>query len=314
MEIASAKQALGACFPAVPLKEVEPAATGDDFLVLLVNGSLVFRFPRRRDAEERLALEARLLPLIAPRLPTHVPEYVFRWDGGAEFPHRFVGYARIPGEPLDPCRLGEEPRARCAKAVAGFLTALHRIPTGEVAGALGEPGDSEPWREWYRERLDEVATHIEPRTDAALGRALRGEFEEFLATTSRSIAPALVHRDLGAEHLLVDPPTGRLEGVIDWADATLGDAAFDFTGLLDHPRFLDEVLAAYQGPVDRHFRDRLGFYGRVYPLYEAFRGLGAGDPPRFGAAVRELRRRVLGEPAPGPPASPKSPPAVAPLP
>jgi aminoglycoside phosphotransferase (APT) family kinase protein len=38
---------------------------------------------------------------------------------------------------------------------------------------------------------------------------------------------ALAHNDLGIEHVLVDPETLQVTGVIDWADAAIADPARD---------------------------------------------------------------------------------------
>jgi hypothetical protein len=42
----------------------------------------------------------------------------------------------------------------------------------------------------------------------------------------------VVHNDLWGEHILIDPQSGRVTGVIDWADACIGDPARDYAGLL----------------------------------------------------------------------------------
>jgi aminoglycoside phosphotransferase (APT) family kinase protein len=44
-------------------------------------------------------------------------------------------------------------------------------------------------------------------------------------------APIFSHNDLGIEHVLVDPGTWTVTGVIDWSDAAIVDPAVDF-GLL----------------------------------------------------------------------------------
>ena len=44
-------------------------------------------------------------------------------------------------------------------------------------------------------------------------------------------APVFSHNDLGIEHVLVDPGTWTVTGVIDWSDAAIVDPAVDF-GLL----------------------------------------------------------------------------------
>ena len=42
----------------------------------------------------------------------------------------------------------------------------------------------------------------------------------------------VLHDDLWSEHILIDPESGRVTAVIDWADAAIGDPARDYAGLL----------------------------------------------------------------------------------
>ncbi|KAJ6189808.1 hypothetical protein N7519_004716 [Penicillium mononematosum] len=43
---------------------------------------------------------------------------------------------------------------------------------------------------------------------------------------------ALVHNDIKGEHILVCPQSGRITGILDWADAGIGNAAVDIAGLV----------------------------------------------------------------------------------
>ncbi|KAF3391698.1 hypothetical protein F1880_007407 [Penicillium rolfsii] len=42
----------------------------------------------------------------------------------------------------------------------------------------------------------------------------------------------LVHNDIKGEHILVDPQSGRMTGILDWADAGVGNPAVDIAGLV----------------------------------------------------------------------------------
>jgi aminoglycoside phosphotransferase (APT) family kinase protein len=45
------------------------------------------------------------------------------------------------------------------------------------------------------------------------------------------VGAGVSHNDLGTEHVLVDPDTWTVTGIIDWSDAAIIDPAIDF-GLL----------------------------------------------------------------------------------
>ena len=69
------------------------------------------------------------------------------------------------------------------------------------------------------------------------------------------------------EHVLVDPLTGRLSGIIDWGP-DLGDPARDFSYVLLHGGwpFLQRALAAYDLPLDAEFAERTLFSARLGAL------------------------------------------------
>jgi aminoglycoside phosphotransferase (APT) family kinase protein len=213
---------------------------GYDYEVAIVD-DVVFRFPRRPGVEKALAVELSLLPALAPVLPVEVPsfEYVSRNPF-------FVGYPRLHGEPL----VAEDP--------AGVLAFLERLHAFDVTGL---PLEAPDWIEAFRNQCAEFERLVFPVLDSdhrARARRLFGEAE-----TLEGFEPALLHGDLGPEHLLVRD--GRLAGVIDWSDARLGDPALDYAWLLNGP------FAGWD--VDAELRRRARFYHRLAPWYEAHYGL-----------------------------------------
>jgi aminoglycoside phosphotransferase (APT) family kinase protein len=77
---------------------------------------------------------------------------------------------------------------------------------------------------------------------------------------------AFAHNDLGIEHVLVDPGTCAITGIIDWSDAALADPAYDF-GLLYRdlgPRALDAAIGSYRSTRQNleRLRQRAVFYAR----------------------------------------------------
>ena len=63
----------------------------------------------------------------------------------------------------------------------------------------------------------------------------RAAVERFLGRRHRPADPSelpLCHNDLGAEHVLVDPTTLTMTGIIDWSDAARADPAAELGRLL----------------------------------------------------------------------------------
>jgi aminoglycoside phosphotransferase (APT) family kinase protein len=79
----------------------------------------------------------------------------------------------------------------------------------------------------------------------------------------------LTHDDVSPEHLLVDPDTGELAGILDWSDAALGDPARDVAPLACWHGwwFVEEALRSYPHRVDHGFRERLRFTARALSVW-----------------------------------------------
>ena len=103
----------------------------------------------------------------------------------------------------------------------------------------------------------------------------RAAVEAFLGEAPPEPAPDLVlaHDDLGIEHVLVDPDTHAVTGVIDWTDAALVDPAVDPGRILRDlgPDALDTALTRCGRP---DLRDRALFYARCMALDDLAFGVG----------------------------------------
>ncbi len=219
---------------------------GYDFEVAVVDDEWVFRFPRRSGVEEALELEVVLLPTLAPSLPVPVPsfEYVSRDP-------LFVGYRLIRGEPL----VDED-----GDGVRAFLDALHAFDPSKL------PVEPLDWIDVYRAQCAEFDRLVMPLLETDRRVQAQRLFDD--VETLLGFEPALLHADLGPEHLLVHD--GRLAGVIDWGDTRVGDPALDYAWLLNGP-FAD-------WDVDSELRRRARFYHRLAPWYEAHYGLFTNRP------------------------------------
>jgi len=232
---------------------------GYDFEVAIIDDEWVFRFPRRAGVEEALELEIALLPALAPALPVDVPsfEHVSRKP-------LFVGYRLIRGEPL----VDED-----ADGVRAFLDVLHALDPS------GLPLEHHDWVDAYRQQCAEFERLVFP----VLDQDRRAEAKRFFGDVETLVdfEPALLHADLGPEHLLVC--AGRLAGVIDWGDARLGDPALDYSWLLNGP------FANWD--VDPDFRRRARFYHRLAPWFEAHYGVFTNQPAHTERGVAEIGNR-----------------------
>ena len=158
--------------------------------------------------------------------------------------------------------LWREPPVLALAAVAG--TALGRLgepsPASPAAWAAAgaavrrlhdAPLPPWPWR--TREELEadldrECAWLI---AEGVLPTDLVTRNREVAAAALRPWTPVFIHGDLQITHVFVDSDDA-VTGVIDWSEASRGDALWDLAGLtLGHEEHLDDVLAGYGTEVDR---------------------------------------------------------------
>jgi aminoglycoside phosphotransferase (APT) family kinase protein len=245
--------------PGLAVATVEALGAGRDNAAFAVNGTLVVRFSTAPDPSMRATVvvsEAELLELVATASPLPVPVPRFTdADAGC------LAYDLLPGVQL--LDLPPQEVVRHAEDVAGplgeFLSVLHGLPLDRMA-RLVDPDEVAP-REWLHEAAvyhATVADQVPPRHRDAVLR--------FLATEppAADYEPVFSHNDLGAEHVLVDPRTWRVTGVIDWTDAAIVDPAFDFGKLHRDlgPAALPTALRHYRGGDPAGIAERAAFYAR----------------------------------------------------
>jgi aminoglycoside phosphotransferase (APT) family kinase protein len=217
-------------FPDLGRVEVSYLDEGWDSFVYEVNRRWVFRFPKRAEVEEIQSVEAALLPRLAERVPLAIPRPTRRGEPALGYPFRFLGYEKLPGTPAILLPLDAADLEACGMQLGAFLTALHAFPVAEAHSAGVKAGSMEGrferWRTFMLERFATMAPALSPSlADRALAY-LRGPMPDAVAEPA-----CLVHYDLCDGHVLLDVPTRRVAGIIDWGDVCVGDPAMDLAGL-----------------------------------------------------------------------------------
>jgi aminoglycoside 2''-phosphotransferase len=215
-------------FPDLEFAAAELIEAGEDHLVLVLDGRLVFRFPRHAGHPTGLARERAVLGALKGRCDLAIPDYRYVAPTGD-----FAGYPLIVGDELTPDRfaaLKASAQETALEQIAGFLTAMHSLDLAAVAAgddARGWPRDGTP----ADYAADGRARRLPPIRAAFPG--LAGDIEAFYdRLAARAPGPTrLIHSDLTADHILLAPAGDRLAGVIDFGDTELGDPAQDFAHL-----------------------------------------------------------------------------------
>jgi aminoglycoside 2''-phosphotransferase len=181
------------------------------------------RFPLVAEAPATLATELALLPQLTPHLPVAVPspEHVAQHDDQLVF----AAYRALEGEPVSDAALSAlEPAARALDELAALLDAIHRFPVDRAQAA----GVSfELCKDGYHAGQANLEHELDGMLDASELAAIAGQRAAFEEAQPHPSTPVLLHADIKPDHLLHNPKTGALTGLLDWGDASLGSADFD---------------------------------------------------------------------------------------
>jgi aminoglycoside phosphotransferase (APT) family kinase protein len=142
---------------------------------------------------------------------------------------------------------------------------------GTALGRLGEPSTASPaaWAAagaavgklheaplppWTGPSLDEITSDLDSEcdwliTNGLLPTELVARNRRVAEAALRTWSPVFTHGDLQIAHVFVDGD--ELTGVIDWSEASQGDAMYDLASLtLGHEEHLNDVIAGYGTNVD----------------------------------------------------------------
>jgi len=291
--LARIERALASLFADLKVGSIRELETGFGSVVVQTSDDVVFRVARNARAASGHAKEAKLLPVLARRLPVRVPQPQWRAEPGSPgLPFGAIGYRRLAGEPLTPSWLARHDADKVAAEIAGCLIALHRFPV-ERAEELGVPradvngGSFEALRRHVMPVIRELLT---PQEYDAVSRWSDG----FLADpTLQHFDAVLCHGDFWFGNLLVDDESESVVAVLDWASAAIGDPAEDLARQLHlGEAFASQVLRAYEsrgGAVDPSLIHRMR---RRWELVE-FAGIRTvmelDDPEELKETIGKLR-------------------------
>jgi aminoglycoside phosphotransferase (APT) family kinase protein len=284
-------------FPELAPTTVAYLGEGCDSAAFEINGQWVFRFPKRPDVEQQLVLESRILPLLGKDSPLRLPAFCFHGRPSEAYPYHFVGYPKLPGVPAIQVDASAIPLESWAPTMGRFLSWLHRFPVGNAA-QLGIPQQDvgAVLEEVRADALDDFellhqVTHVAP-LDAWHAFFARG----CLSSGSTGV-PVLVHGDLAAEHILLDPARPEVTGIIDWSDIAISDRSLDLAGFFHWGGWpaMNAVLAAYEGTVEEDVLIRARFLAACRGVGDVAFGLQTGRREYIDGGVRALHLCLGGD-------------------
>ena len=256
--------------------------------ILIVNGEFVFRFAKSEEYARLLQNEVKILDLIRPLLDVQVPEPFYLNPDCMAYPF-------LTGQPLSRKRIlgfDQGIQNQLATQLGRFLSQLHTVDLSRVDWEI--PFTRAPVR---RERWLEMQAKVKEKLYPLLQKYQKEWAEDLFSSvlddpSASSYQPALIHGDLASYHILFDEQERKINAVIDFGMAGLGDAASDLGGLISiyGESFVSMMRETYLDL--ESYLPRARFYAQLLELEWVLLGFESGDSFWFTAhlgGARDIR-------------------------
>ena len=206
--------------------------------ILVINDLWICKIPKdpaNTQHSAALAVEAELLKALQGKLTTPIPVVAY-------VAPNFLVYQQIPGTELTAERyadLSQPQKAQLAHDIAYFLYELHRALSIAEAKQIGLMFNDWPWSP---AKLIQQADLL---TDPALKKIFTAFIKDY--GDPRAVPNiTLIHNDMICRNIIIDPQTGRLNGIIDFTDAAIDDPYIDLRlNYLSVPALSAEIAVNY---------------------------------------------------------------------
>ncbi len=263
----------------------------DERWAVPIGGDRIAWFPASELGSTRLAIERRVLSLIAERCSFQAPRLLFVSAGG------FDVRQMVPGR-YDPwgvfhrCQVDSRLAQKIGRAIGAILVEQHtRIGEADVAGWLPQRTGWPLASDWIRERLPLVLD------DDGFIHAMEEVIERYDAVPIRADDRVLIHGDVGLHNLALDAESDTVNGIFDYDSAAWTDRHHDFRYLLfdvGPEDMLEAALGVYEPATGRPIdRNRVRLYNAACAIsFLAFRAGARAEEKSCGRTLAEDVRWV----------------------
>ena len=254
-----------ACRPTWRVREYDPVDEGTDFVARVAcatpegDRTAVLKATTAGFVTPEIArAEPRLYEFVGRETDVPVPAVYGFVDDHDTYPAPFYLLEHVDGENVEGRygTLAPAARERIVREAGTNLAALHDLGTlprvgkvgvrdGDLAVLDGEHGPVDEFREWFRAGVAETCDALaagtyfpdhadEPERFADLAEPLRAELRARTDALSEPEPPCYCHWDYRYGNLLVDPDTGETWAVLDWANLTAAEPAYNLAKVESH--------------------------------------------------------------------------------
>ncbi|MBT2691733.1 aminoglycoside phosphotransferase family protein [Bacillus sp. ISL-55] len=265
---------------------------GQNNEVMIVNESLVFRFPKYKKEIMQLRRETEILKYIRDIVTLPIPLPIYEAFDEVEPGKVYTGYRLIEGNPFWRKSFFEiksdEQIGGVASQLVSFLEAMHSI-SGDLASRELQLVANHP-RDEMSSLYEKIQHKLFPFMSRESQISVSESFEDFLIGEALlNVDLVLIHGDFGASNILWNSVTGEISGIIDFGGSGIGDPAYDFAGLLSSygEDFFNRCIDQY--PNGKEIAKRVHFYKSTFALQEALHGIENDDRQAFEAGIQNYR-------------------------
>ncbi len=266
-------------YPDCKEEEIKFFDDGHDHYVLVVNGTNAFRFPRTDVHGKQDHVINVFSHEFAPISPVPMQKMTGLVD--SETGIRYQRYEFITGVQLSKemaATLTEEELVTIATDMGKFLSSLHSFSVDEAGSmdmeSLKNPKD---YGEYFKDFLEKDRKAFFSMLSKKEQESIEQSVEKFYKLTKdHPFVFTVTHSDMLPEHILIDPKTHKLNGIIDFS-LRIADPANDFKYFDRYGEaFLKTVYENYL-QVDAYFDERRRFYAGGLPTANLYQSIERQD-------------------------------------
>lgn len=279
-------------YPDLSIEDYQRNDVGQNNDVIVINKSLVFRFPKYREGILRLKEETQILEHIINSISIPIPNPIYQSFEKLEVGKVFIGYNFIQGSPLWKESFANIENADLIQGLASqlvaFLIELHSISKDKLDGFM-QLEDNDPQKE-MAELFHKIQSKLFPFIREEAQKEICYSFETFLTSEiCLNVKTTLIHGDFGASNILWEPEKCRISGIIDFGGSGLGDPAYDLAGIFSSygEDFFNMCIHLY--PNGTEISERVKFYRSTFALQEALHGVENNDIHAFENGIKDYR-------------------------
>jgi aminoglycoside 2''-phosphotransferase len=246
--------------PEIKVESFSINIMGENNIVCIVNGDMIFRFPKDDFSTEKFMTEINNLKAVSSVNTLQVPNLI-----GYEIkPTPFMYYEMIIGEVLSKEVFEAlENKERIVVQLHNFLEEIHNVEKDKIV--FKTVYNKEYWINVY----ERVQREIFDLLDLSVQNEVVKLFDDFLQGYDEDIIDSkVIHGDMVSANVIYQED--KLIGIVDFAEMSFGDPAIDIGMLCSKygygEKFLEILIEKYD--IYKEMKDRIVFYSKAFIFCE----------------------------------------------